>query len=228
MAWRPSNYLLEGELDNTQPGKVTGWTRFAGLKEQVTFDLEGNFHRDIRGAKIRFRGDGQSADPDSSAYFDGFSLKQTGNVGDITAGRAPADYTEYPYIEWYSEQNGRVVLELDPEQVEVIGKPIPACESDPIPREQQAQNMAAFLGGLSKQLGVPAIAVGGATPIISDPAFTHWVVEQGHIIGEAHLVQSEGNGRCFAFVRLFGMPENAEYGTILSRNIIAKSMLPLS
>ena len=31
MAWRPNRYLLEGELDNTQPGKVTGWMRFAGL-----------------------------------------------------------------------------------------------------------------------------------------------------------------------------------------------------
>lgn len=228
MAWRPSDYLLEGELDNTQPGRVTGWMRFSGLKEQVVFDLEGNFHRDIRGAKIRLRSDSHGADIEVSNYFAGFSLMQTGNVGDITAGRAPADYTDYPYIEWYSEQNGRVVIELQPDQVEVIGRPIPACESDPIPREQQAQNMAAFLGELSKQLGVPAIAVGGATPIISDPAFTHWVNEQGHLIGEAHSVQSDGNGQCFAYVRLFGMPENAEYGTILSKNIIAKSMLSLS
>lgn len=226
MAWRPTDYLLEGELDNTQPGKVTGWMRFAGLKEQVTFDLEGNFHRDIRGAKIHLGGDSHNADPEASNYFDGFALHQSGNVGDITAGREPADYTDYPYIEWYSEQNGRVVLELEPEQVQIIGKPIPACESDPIPREQQAQNMAAFLGGLSRQVGAPAIAV-GETPIVSDPAFTHWVIAQRHIIGEAHSVRNEGDGRCFAFVRLFGMPENAEYGTILEKNLILKSKLPL-
>jgi hypothetical protein len=30
MAWRPSEYLIDGELDNTTPGKVTGWMRFAG------------------------------------------------------------------------------------------------------------------------------------------------------------------------------------------------------
>ena len=29
-------------------------------------------------------------------------------------------YVSYPYIEWYSEANGRVVLELDPEQLEII------------------------------------------------------------------------------------------------------------
>jgi len=39
MAWRPTEYLIEGRLDNTAPGKVTGWMTFAGLKEKVTFDL---------------------------------------------------------------------------------------------------------------------------------------------------------------------------------------------
>lgn len=61
-AWRPTEYLIEGELDNTTPGKVTGWMRFAGMKDKVTFDLNGNFHRDIRGAKIRLKGDGEEPD----------------------------------------------------------------------------------------------------------------------------------------------------------------------
>ena len=52
MAWRPNEQFIEGVLDNTVPGKVTGWMRFAGMKEKVVFDLEGNFHRDIRGAKV--------------------------------------------------------------------------------------------------------------------------------------------------------------------------------
>jgi hypothetical protein len=56
MAWRPSEYLIDGELDNTTPGKVTGWMQFAGMQEKVTFDLNGNFHRDIRGAKIYLKG----------------------------------------------------------------------------------------------------------------------------------------------------------------------------
>ena len=86
MAWRPNGYLLEGELDNTTPGRVTGWMQFAGLNKKVTFELEGNFHRDIRGAKIRFRGDGNADDPEAASYMEGFSLKQTGNAGDMTAG----------------------------------------------------------------------------------------------------------------------------------------------
>ena len=60
MAWRPTQYLLEGELNNTTPGKVTGWLRFAGMKHQVTFDLEGDFHRDIRGASIHLTGEGHA------------------------------------------------------------------------------------------------------------------------------------------------------------------------
>jgi len=41
MAWRPTQYLIRGELDNTHLGKVTGWMEFTGMKEKVTFDLEG-------------------------------------------------------------------------------------------------------------------------------------------------------------------------------------------
>jgi hypothetical protein len=55
---------------------------------------------------------------------------------------------------------------LEADQIEVIGKPIPACESDPIPREEQNHNMAKFLGGLAQEVSVPnerAICVGGDT-----------------------------------------------------------------
>ena len=173
MAWRPTEYLVEGELDNTNPGKVTGWMKFAGLTEKVTFDLEGNFHRDIRGAKIHFTGDAyeDQADVDPGDYLDGFAQHQTGKVGDITAGLPPADYVSYPYLEVYSDQNGRIVIELEQAQVEVIGTPIPAIESDPISREQQSRNMAQFLGGLAAELNLPqeqAICLSGDTVVTAD------------------------------------------------------------
>jgi hypothetical protein len=85
----------------------------------------------------------------------------------MTAGLPPADYVSgYVYLEWYSDQNGRVVLELDQDQIEIIGTPIPACESDPVSRAKQEQNMAAFLGGLAQDLGLPperTVCVGAAT-----------------------------------------------------------------
>ncbi len=164
MAWRPNRQFIEGILDNTVQGKVTGWLKFAGMDEKVVFDLEGNFHRDIRGAKVRLRGDGESVDAAQAAkYMESFSTLQKGKVGDMTAGLAPMDYVEYGYFEWYGDDNGRVVIELDTDQVELLTRPIPACESDVIDRKEQAENMAGFLCGVASELGVPAsraVAVG--------------------------------------------------------------------
>ena len=163
MAWRPNEQFIEGELDNTQLGKVTGWMRFAGMKEKVVFNLEGDFHRDIRGAKVKLRGNGESANTGESAKrMEGFSTLQKGNVGDMTAGLPPQDYAKYPYFEHYSEDNGRVVLEFEPDQVEILTPPIPACESDPIDRKKQSENMANFLCGIAGACGIPetnAIAI---------------------------------------------------------------------
>lgn len=164
MAWRPYDQLIEGELDNTVRGKVTGWMRFVGLKDTVTFDLDGDFHRDIRGAKVRLIGN-NCADPEKSvSYMEGFSLVQKGNVGDMTAGLPPQDYVDYPYVEWYSAG----VIELEPHQVQILTPPIPAQESDPISRRQQAENMAGFLNGLAEAVGLPqthALAVGNTVAV---------------------------------------------------------------
>jgi hypothetical protein len=215
--------LIEGELDNTEPAKVTGWMQFAGLKKRVTFNLRGDFHRDIRGAKIHLRGEGQADDPEAPSYMDGFALEQTGEVGDMTAGRPPQDYVKYPYLEWYGDDNGRVVIELEADQVQLISRPIPACESDPIPRAEQARKMANFLAGLSAKAQVPAIAIGGRSTLVSDPTFSHWVIAEGQVIGEAREVQPDGNGTCFAYVRLFQMPEGAEYGRIERQYLRSKA-----
>jgi hypothetical protein len=173
MAFRPTQYLIEGELDNTNPRKVIGWMRFVGLRERVTFDLEGNFHRDIRGAKIHFTGDAyeDQQDVDPGSYLEGFAQHQTGKAGDITAGLPPHDYGCTPYVEIFSEQNGRIVLELEPAQIEVIGTPIPAIESDPISRKEQRRNMAEFLGSLAQEMNIPqehAICVGNDTVVMAD------------------------------------------------------------
>jgi exonuclease III len=173
MAWRISPYLIEGELDNTRLGEVTGWMRFAGMNETVTLSLKGDFHRDLRGAKIRLTGDASQTQPpaDAQAFMEGFAVQQVGKVGDITAGLPPADYVNYPYVEWYSDENGRVLIELEPQQVEVIDIPIPACESDPISRDQQNRNMAEFLGTMATELNLPkehVVCISGNTVIQAD------------------------------------------------------------
>jgi hypothetical protein len=150
MAWRPTEFLIEGMLDNTTPGKVVGWMKFVGRRNKVKFDLQGDFHRDIRGAKIKFHNEqyhGASLS-DAKKYFTKFHSVQTGVVGDITAGLPPYDYCRYCYVEWYGDENGRVVIELDTEQVEVIGKPIPYKITKPVDRKVQGANMMNFIAGL--------------------------------------------------------------------------------
>ncbi len=133
MAWRPYENLIEGELDNTTAGKVTGWIRFFRRGKTpltVRLDLQGDFLEDIRGKIIRLTNptpsDRNEALGRGRSYMDGMAEEQMGETGDITAGlpvNGTYPYVAYPYIEWYSEYNGRVVLELDPSQVAVVEPP---------------------------------------------------------------------------------------------------------
>ena len=191
MAWRPYANLIDGELNNDTPGKVTGWMRFFRRDMtplRVSFDLVGDFREDIHGRRIRLTNpqpsDENIALDRQGTYMEKFAPVQSGVAGDITAGLPlgtwseelaqrliakneviwneigiPAAereerrkvwtelyrrhiesgdryfaYVDYPYIEWYSEENGRVVLELDPLQVEVLNK-----EGQPMRRETPSE-----------------------------------------------------------------------------------------
>jgi hypothetical protein len=101
-------------------------------------DLVGDFHRDIRGTKILLSGYGRLG------YLQGFATQQIGKVGDMTAGLPPHDYVWRPYFEWYSQQNGRVLLEPESGQLKIVGMPVAADQAQPISREQQEQNFAEF------------------------------------------------------------------------------------
>jgi len=87
MAWRPYPNLIEGELSNRIPGKVTGWMRFFRRRRQplgVVFDLEGDFHEDIRGSDIVLRND-MPTDKNISlerdgTYMEGFDPLQRGKT----------------------------------------------------------------------------------------------------------------------------------------------------
>jgi hypothetical protein len=98
MAWRPYSNLIDGELDNRVPGKVTGWMRFFRTGQtnlKVAFDLRGDFHEDIRGKVIRL----SNAEPwdryqGTGTYMEGFARVQRGTVGDITAGISLGPWTD--------------------------------------------------------------------------------------------------------------------------------------
>lgn len=48
------------------------------------------------------------------------------------------------------------MIELDQSRVRLLGKPIPASETEPIPREEQNRNMAEFLAKLAEESDIPA------------------------------------------------------------------------
>src|SRR5712671_3745698 len=101
MAWRPNENLLDGELSNRVPGKVTGWMRFFRRRRQplrVVFDLAGDFHEDIRGSDVVLTND-NPVERDISfgkyrTYMEGFDPMQIGTAGDMTASLSLGPWTE--------------------------------------------------------------------------------------------------------------------------------------
>ena len=73
----------------------------------------------------------------------------------IASGDPYYPYVDYPYIEWYSD-NGRVVLELDPSQVEVLGEGEPPKEKAPEELADDARKrkeaFLAFTAGMVRDL----------------------------------------------------------------------------
>jgi len=60
--------------------------------------------------------------------------------------------------------------------------------------------------------------------IPDDPEFDHYVIEEGYLIGEAKEVRPDIEGISFGYVKLWGMEEFAEYGSIEDRNLVSKKV----
>ena len=127
MAFRPTANLIEGILENTTPGLVRGWIDFYRHGKSplhCTLELDGDFHDDIRGRILHFWND-HPADMgyDGSlgkiepGFMDTMHTSQRGKVGDITA-----NHDGSVYIEWYSDRNGRVVLNFPQENTGILGE----------------------------------------------------------------------------------------------------------
>jgi hypothetical protein len=127
MAWRLCNSIERIEIDNREPGKVFGSLWLYGRTDPIRLDFIGNALRDIAGTKITFT----NPHPDEGEHID-LGHYQIGVTGDITAsrkvrvydvsveeayrmkmrGEVPPEHMENGvYIEWYSEANGRIVIE---------------------------------------------------------------------------------------------------------------------
>ncbi len=127
MTWHIHEHVMRAVIDNRIRGVVTGRVWVAGRLEPVWLQLQGNAWSDLAGCLILF--DNSSFRPDP---LRGFSNEQRGVCGDVTSTRGVRNRMTHSgeksaalsrsstaeagrtgiYVEWFSERNGRVVIEL--------------------------------------------------------------------------------------------------------------------
>ncbi|MDP3850084.1 MAG: hypothetical protein Q8Q59_06260 [Luteolibacter sp.] len=136
MAWRIDEAVERGEIDNTVEGRTTGRIWLAGRAEPLLLSLVGDCWRDLAGTRLRFK----NPSPVTAADAKGLETDQCGIVGDMTASRKnkvalvgdeefqrlyqsksaiPFEWKNTLYLEWFSEINGRVVIESAGYQLEI-------------------------------------------------------------------------------------------------------------
>jgi len=115
MALRLDTAVIHGEIDNTTRGNVRGKLWLIGREDPVIIDLRGNAWRDVGGCKITFTNSNPSPGPAPA-----LQPKQKGHVGDITAShKVEVESANALYIEWFSEENGRVFIEVTDFEVSI-------------------------------------------------------------------------------------------------------------
>ena len=164
MAWRIAENVVRGEIDNRTPGLVQGKIWVAGRDAPLTLRLSGNGHKDLAGCKLTFSNPAPKLDPNLTLKAD-----QIGVVGDMTAARkvrvidnfdpeaATADepFSEHTanalYLEWFSDANGRVVIESTDYEIG-IGEPAwrPSPEDEARQLEANTEAMQSFMDRISE------------------------------------------------------------------------------
>jgi len=128
MAWRIEDAVARGEIDNTVEGRTTGRIWLAGRLDPLVLSLDGDCWRDLAGTRLQF----DNPRPKVKAEAVDLAADQTGIIGDMTASRKnkvptvseeeftrlyqnrqeiPFEWRNTLYLEWFSETNGRVVIE---------------------------------------------------------------------------------------------------------------------
>jgi len=175
MAWRISEQVISGEIDNRTKGRVTGFLELADGSKRIVLDVEGNAHPDLAGSLIRFTNPRARPGP-----LGKIAREQTGRAGDMTASHRVKDllvplkrflemdeearskayrWANCLYLEWYGHLNGRVVVEGISYEVEwVEGPSWQITEEDLREQAERGQKgLAGFLGNVAGALEAEAI-----------------------------------------------------------------------
>jgi hypothetical protein len=129
MAFRIHDSVVGGEIDNRQKGIVRGKIWVEGQSDPIVLELKGNAHPDLAGCLLTFSNHGKRF---PHQHLDALKRIQRGVTGDMTASRKarvfdtsveqayqtsrqgekpPEHLANSLYLEWFSEFNGRVVIE---------------------------------------------------------------------------------------------------------------------
>ena len=226
MAWRIEETVIRGELDNRVQGRVTGRIWFTGRPEPVELDLTGNCWRDLAGRRLEFTNpEPKPGGPEKLAAV------QQGRVGDITASRKvkvpdipldqigeyyaakqpfPWHWGNTLYLEWFSERNGRVVIETASFALKIVGEA--AWEMTGPEEEVQRQANGAAMTGFMDQLT-------GAAEKMSAHADTEWN-EKPQTEEEAEQQQARSDRLADRIqARLAREGKDADYERILDEEI---------
>lgn len=156
MALRLSKSVVKGEIDNRVPGKVTGKLWLLGTARPIELDLVGNARRDIAGFQIKF----ENPRPEPQKATRRLNRVQKGKLGECTASRkvkvldcslekarelredekdVPVKLSNALYVEWFSDADGRVVVESTDYKIIVVGdEPVwrMDCDQDTLQRNE--------------------------------------------------------------------------------------------
>ncbi len=144
---------MRGEVDCRVRGKVTGKLWLSGRKDPVRLNLEGTPERDLAGCLLKFKC--QTEEPEGPFPANLVSV-QVGTTGTLTASHKvrvpnvpraewlaclaakrpfPSELKNAIYLEWFSEANGEVVVEIAGAQCE-LSLPEWSSEPEPTPEDQ--------------------------------------------------------------------------------------------
>jgi len=129
MAFRIHDSVVRGEIDNRVKGIVRGQIWVEGRAQPVQLELTGNAWPDLAGCLLTFRNPLARI---AHEHLDTLAPLQRGSIGDLTASRKvrvfdipltdalemchrdekpPEHMANSIYLEWFSQANGRVVIE---------------------------------------------------------------------------------------------------------------------
>src|SRR5437867_11425 len=169
MAFRIHDSVVRGEIDNRVQGIVRGNIWVEGRAEPVVLELKGNAWPDLAGCLLTFTNPQKRI---LHPHLDSLHPKQRGSIGDLTASRKvrvfdvpleealemirrkekPSEHMANSlYLEWFSQANGRVVIESADYEVTISAPEWRMTPEEDAERARQAAaGMDDFMGKLTE------------------------------------------------------------------------------